>query len=239
VPQQLPTDTLELLARTFFKDAGSYGFTRLDYVRFVNALLDLSIRNDHQFKVSVTPPASLSKADMGSAENITLPCCGKRVCVRAFEPELDKPLMRAWLGDEHGRYFLLSCTTAEFENCEKLASDEANIFGTITLRDGTPIGAVVYLGICRTQRKAELRKLIGVPSFRGQGLAKEATALWLDYGMSALKLNKIYLHTLDTHLRNIRLNESLGFKVEGILRNEILIDGRFRDVLRMGLCREP
>jgi hypothetical protein len=64
VPQQLPTDTLELLARTFFKDAGSYGFTQLDYVRFVNALLDLSIRNDHQFTVSVTPPASLSKADM-------------------------------------------------------------------------------------------------------------------------------------------------------------------------------
>jgi RimJ/RimL family protein N-acetyltransferase len=147
-------------------------------------------------------------------------------------------LMRGWLDDEDGRQFLLSCATAEFENCEKLASDKATILGIITLLDGTPIGAIGFLGICRTHRKAELRKLIGVPSMRGQGLAKEATELWLGYGLTTLKLNKVYLHTLDTHLRNIRLNESLGFTIEGILRNEVLVDGKFRDVLRMGLCRD-
>jgi RimJ/RimL family protein N-acetyltransferase len=42
---------------------------------------------------------------------------------------------------------------------------------------------------------------------------------------------------MDTNFRNIRLNESLGFVVEGILRNEYVLDGRERDVLRMGLYR--
>jgi RimJ/RimL family protein N-acetyltransferase len=238
VSQQLPQDTLETLARSFFKEAMSYGFAQVDYIRFVNLLLDLAIRNGRQQRSSEALADAVSKAPMSGGGDVTLPCCGQRVCVRAFNSQHDKSLMQDWLHDEYGRHFLLSCTTAEVENCEKLAADEANIFGIITLRDGTPIGAIAFLGICTTQRKAELRKLIGVPSMRGQGLAKEATALWIDYGISTLKLNKIYLHTLDTHLRNIKLNESLGFKVEGILRNEVLIDGTFRDVLRMGLCRD-
>ena len=37
---------------------------------------------------------------------------------------------------------------------------------------------------------------------------------------------------------NIRLNEDLGFRVEGVLRNEVLIDGTYHDVLRMGLWAE-
>lgn len=70
---------------------------------------------------------------------------------------------------------------------------------------------------------------------RGMGLAKEATKIWIRYGVTVLKLKKIYLSTLDTDIRNIRLNEALGFKVEGILRNEIYLDGVYHDVLRMGL----
>jgi hypothetical protein len=238
VSQQLPQDTLETLARSFFKEAMSYGFAQVDFIRFVNALLDLAIRNGQRHTSSGALEGCVSTHAMRAGGDVTLPCCGKQVCVRAFDPDHDKPLMQGWLHDEHGRHFLLSCTTAAVEDCDKLTSDDGNIFGIITLRDGTPIGAVAFLGICRTQRKAELRKLIGVPSMRGQGLAREATGLWVDYGMSTLKLNKVYLHTVDTHLRNIKLNESLGFKVEGILRNEVLIDGKFRDVLRMGLCRD-
>ena len=67
------------------------------------------------------------------------------------------------------------------------------------------------------------------------GLAKEATRLWIQYGLSALKLKKIYVNTLNTNIRNIRLNEELGFKVEGLLCNEVFVDGQYKDVLRMGL----
>jgi RimJ/RimL family protein N-acetyltransferase len=236
--QQLPQDTLETLARTFFKEASGYGFSQLDYVRFVNILLDLSIRNEHQRRARPPTIARETGSSSQIAENVGLPCCGERVCVREFNPDHDKPLLQSWLTDEHGRYFLLSCATAEVEDCQKLVYDKANTFGIISLRNGAPIGAIVFLGVSKSQRKAELRKLIGVPSMRGLGLAKEATRLWIDYGMSTLRLNKIYVHTLDTNLRNIRLNESLGFKVEGILRNEVVVDGKFRDVLRMGLCRE-
>jgi len=70
------------------------------------------------------------------------------------------------------------------------------------------------------------------------GLAKEATKLWIEYRILALGLKKIYLNTLFTNVRNIRLNEDLGFQVEGILRNEIFFEGKHYDVLRMGLWRD-
>jgi RimJ/RimL family protein N-acetyltransferase len=79
--------------------------------------------------------------------------------------------------------------------------------------------------------------LIGDPAFRGQGLAEEATRLWIEYGVNSLDLEKIYVSTLQTHLSNIRLNEKVGFHVEGLLRDEVLIDGTRHDVLRMGYCK--
>ena len=117
-------------------------------------------------------------------------------------------------------------------------ADSLNIIGIITLPDHQPIGAVAYLDYDKRQHKAELRKLIGEPLMRGKGYAKEATQLWIQYGFSTLGLKKIYLNTLDTNIRKIQLNEELGFKVEGILRNEVLVEGAYRDVLRMGLCFE-
>ena len=105
----------------------------------------------------------------------------------------------------------------------------------ITLKDGRAIGSVAFLDYDPVQRKAELRKLIGEPELRGKGYAKEASELWLRYGLGTLGLKKIYLNTLNTNLRNLRLNEELGFKIEGILRNEVYFDGQYHDVLRMGL----
>ena len=81
--------------------------------------------------------------------------------------------------------------------------------------------------------------MIGEPAYRGKGLAREATQLWLGYGVSALGLRKIYVDTLDNNARNIHLNEKLGFVVEGLLRAECLIDGERRDILRMALLVDP
>ena len=108
----------------------------------------------------------------------------------------------------------------------------------MTLLDDRPIGVMAFLDHNVTQNRAELRKLIGDPESRGRGLAEEATRLWVAYGMLTLGLEKVYVSTLQTHIANIKLNEDIGFKVEGLLRNEVLIDGKRHDVLRMGIWQE-
>jgi len=45
MPETIPQVTLETVARSFFKETVNYGFQQLDYVRFVNLLLDLSLES--------------------------------------------------------------------------------------------------------------------------------------------------------------------------------------------------
>lgn len=236
----LPDRTLETLARSFYKESTMYGFTQIDYVRFVNMLLDLSMESsDRESKVQgVERRVGLEYVDTNDGHFKDLPIEGKRVRIRKLDPVNDMEILKEWLNDKSGRQFLLSRITAQAINIERIIHDDWNVFGIITTHDNTPIGCVAYLGFNCEQRKAELRKLIGEPSMRAKGYAKEATQLWIRYGQTALNLKKIHLSTFHTDMRNVRLNEDLGFKVEGILRNEICVDGVYLDVLRMGLWKD-
>jgi RimJ/RimL family protein N-acetyltransferase len=238
-PGRIPQNTLEILARNFFREASSYGFRQIDYLRFVNVLLGVSIEAEAQANRleagGFWECGTEADATDQDSQGRTLPISSERITIRAFEPKKDLRMLEVWLADEWGRHFLLSRSTARVMNCERLLTSPDHHVGIITLRDGLPVGAIAYLNHDREQHKAELRKLIGVASMRGFGLGKEASRLWIRYGAIGLRLKKIYLDTLETNLHNIRINEDLGFKVEGILRNEILLDGQYRDVLRMGL----
>jgi RimJ/RimL family protein N-acetyltransferase len=232
----MPDATLEVLARSLQKEGVQYGFSKLDFIRFVNVLLDIAIMDSGN--PSSTTTSTGDDGTCTTAPPMTgLPSASGRIQLRRFHFDFDADLMFRWLEDPHGRYFRLSCATARYKSCEELLECNSDQLAIVTLRDGTPIGAMAYLDYDPEQGRAELRKLIGEPAARGLGYAREATQLWIRYGFEVLKLRKIYLHTLDTALRNIRLNESLGFVVEGILRNEIVFEGVARDVLRMGLCR--
>ena len=239
--KNIPDTTLETLARNFFKETAAYGFKQVDYVRFVNYILDKAMgREDGIGLKAVKSPGSDIKSPKRTDDfqPLELPLIGERIKIRRFESKNDASLLKKWVEDAYGRNFLMSITTAKQLNADKFINYEYNVIGMVTLLDDAPIGAVAYLNYDVMQFKAELRKLIGEPSMRGKGLGKEATQLWIRYGTETLDLKKIYLNTLDTNIRNIRLNEELGFRVEGIHRNEVFVDGEYRDVLRMGLWRE-
>jgi RimJ/RimL family protein N-acetyltransferase len=239
--ENIPNNTLETLARNIFKEASSYGFKQVDYVRFVNMILDYSMRDedrkDERAKKRAKSKEKIDRA-LKDAKSITLPIKGENISIRELNTKQDRPFFEKWLEDESGRYFLLSRSTATHLSLDEFFKNESNIIGVITLHDGTPIGSVAYLDYDVNQFKAELRKLIGEPDLRGRGYAKEATALWLEYGTVTLDLRKIYLNTFNTNIRNIKLNEELGFRVEGILRNEMFFEGEYKDILRMGYWRE-
>ncbi len=236
----IPDVTIETLSRNFYKETAQYGFGPIDYVRFVNLLLDLSMAKERE--AAEREARSASGAEQGpptaAIDARSLPLQGERIVVREFDRHRDLALFERWLAEEAGRQFLLSSVTARRLTIREVAKDPANRIGIIALPAGDPIGSVAYFDCDATHRKAELRKLIGEPSMRGKGYAREASALWIQYGLQALDLRKIYLSTLETNIRNIRINEELGFRVEGILHDEVYIDGTYHDVLRMGLWRD-
>jgi RimJ/RimL family protein N-acetyltransferase len=234
--RRVPDLTIETLARGFFREAERYGFDQTDYLRFVNRLLDLSMGVDG----SVRQPEDPWVPDQPGVRTVprSLPIEGDALRIRAFERSRDLPLLRRWLEDHAGRHFLDTRMESDTVSLEKTVDDPATVLGIITLMDGTPVGAMAFLHVDPVQGKGELRKLVGEPTMRGKGYGKAATRLWIDFGLYGLGLRKIYLSTLNTDLRNVRLNEELGFRVEGILYDEVLLDGRYRDLLRMALWRD-
>ncbi len=231
---EIPNATIEALARSIIKEASAYGFSQVDVIRLVNRLLDASSDDS----VNGEPLKTGLVADGQEIRTKELPLVGENLKIREFKAETDLQLLRQWLPDKYGRFFVLSCATARSDSVDDLCTDEDNLFGTITTLDDVPIGALAFLDYKNPQRRAELRKLIGIREYRGRGLAEEATRLWVNFGFHRLNLDKIYVSTLQTHLSNIQLNERIGFKVEGVLLNEVLIDGKRHDVLRMGVCRQ-
>jgi RimJ/RimL family protein N-acetyltransferase len=233
IQQEIQQITIETLAKSFFKESFTYGFDMFDYLRFVNLLLDFALNNKKKTEVKEE-----SKNGSKDLKALSLPLKSERLIIRTLETSKDLSIFKNWLADENGRYFLLSRTTAHTMTLDELIEKKSNIITIICLSDYTPIGSIAFLDYDPLQHKAELRKLIGEPKMRGMGFAKEATQLWIQYGITTLGLKKIYLNTLDTNIRNIKLNEEFGFKVEGILRDEIFFDEKYHDVLRMGLCKE-
>ena len=230
---KIPSETLEAIARSLFKSTAEYGFRQVDYLRFVNLILDMSMKNGVDAARDPAAPAPRQPE-----APVSMPLHGEGLAIRSYDLTTDRPLCEKWVADRRGRYFLLSRTTAEPLEIGQLLAGDHNLLGVITLADGHPIGLMAFLDHDRAQKKAELRKLIGEAEHRGKGYGKQAAALWIRYGIANLGLRKIYLNTLETDLRNIRLNEELGFKVEGILRNECWFDGEYHDILRMALLVE-
>lgn len=231
----IPDETIRTFARTIFHESKKYGFGSVDVVRLINELMDMAT----DAGPAAGKPGAGRTFDRHHFHVQSFPLRSERVQIRLADRKEDRELIDSWIADRYGQYFLLSCATAQRHDVAGILSNPLNRVGIISLADSRPIGAVAFLDVDEVQRRAELRKLIGVASERGKGYAEEATALWLAYGRARLGIDKFYVSTLQTHLRNIQLNEAVGFRLEGILRGELLLGDKRHDVLRMGLCVEP
>ena len=187
----IPDKTLEMLARSLFKEAFTYGFTQADYLRFVNMFLDLAMKQNGAVNLRFPDDAEdTSWKSMPPAAQMKFPLIGDHIKIRQFDEKSDWDIFNTWLQDTYGRYFILSRSTARTVTLDELVHDDSNVIGVVTLPDNTPIGSVAFLDYNPDQRKAELRKLIGEPSMRGKGYAKEATQFWIQYGLRTLHLKK-------------------------------------------------
>lgn len=227
----LTDNNLSALAKSIYEEAKAMDFTSADYVKLVNLILSFTMLN----KEDSSPDIIREKNKLLIVNEF--PIISKNLIIRKYNKQTDREVLKKWLTDEKSNLFLLSRTSADNLNIEKLDNDEKHLFGLVTLKNGTPIGLLALLNIDKKNKKAEMRKLIGNSQYRGKGLAKEATRLWIGYCIRTFGLNKIYINTLEANIQNISLNRHLGFKIEGILKNECYIDGEYYDVFRMAYSK--
>lgn len=107
----------------------------------------------------------------------------------------------------------------------------------ILCEEGTdrPLGSVYVRDIDRQHRKGEYGIFIGEDDARGRGVGTQAARLMIAYAFEELKLHKLYLRVFADNAGAIRSYEKAGFVQEGYLKEEVLIDGEYRDMVWMAV----
>lgn len=99
-----------------------------------------------------------------------------------------------------------------------------------------------YLGGCGVFRIDPKNRfgLVGIflgKEYWGQGLGSDALRILVDFCFLEANLNKVRLDVFSFNERAIRCYEKVGFVREGALRAEMFRDGRYHDVIPMGILR--
>lgn len=118
----------------------------------------------------------------------------------------------------------------------RAAKDEA-LF-VIADTDDRAIGHVGLYQIDHRVRSAALGILIGDRSAWGKGIGRACTRFAIEYGFDELNLRRIHLEVLATNERALNLYSSVGFVEEGRLREARWRQGKYIDVILMGLFIE-
>ncbi|MBN2152312.1 MAG: GNAT family N-acetyltransferase [Candidatus Lokiarchaeota archaeon] len=160
------------------------------------------------------------------------------------------PLIVKWLNDPEVTHFLNWFLPLNLDGEEKwftgLAGNQKELVFTIALKverilEGRRIGSLP-IGQCAIRldwknRVGNLGMVIGEKEHWGKGFGTEAMRLLVDYGFGTLGMNRMELETFDFNERAIKAFSKVGFKEEGRRRQAHYIDGRFNDVVFMGLIQ--
>jgi RimJ/RimL family protein N-acetyltransferase len=169
---------------------------------------------------------------------------GERVRLRGVERE-DLPRFVAWLNDPEVRENLMLQSPLShvmediwFENVLKRPPEEQPLVIEVRQAESwLPVGNCSLFDIDWHVRSAEVGIFIGEKSLWDQGYGTEAMRLLLRHGFGTLNLNRIHLRVYETNPRAVRSYEKAGFTLEGRDRQGMYKDGKYWDVLRMGILR--
>lgn len=100
-----------------------------------------------------------------------------------------------------------------------------------------PVGSVYLRDIDHEHKKAEFGIFIGEDTARGKGYGAQATRLILKYAFKELNLNKVFLRVFAHNKNAIKCYLNVGFKEEGLFRDDVLIDGKFYDMIFMSILK--
>lgn len=104
--------------------------------------------------------------------------------------------------------------------------------------EGTYIGSCGLFNLDDVAGTAELGIGIGDPAYRGKGYGREALDLLLDYGFRLRNLRRIWLRVNGDNERAIRTYRAAGFAEEGRQRGHVWSNGRYIDLVYMGVLRD-
>lgn len=98
-----------------------------------------------------------------------------------------------------------------------------------------PLGSVYIRDIDREHRKGEYGIFIGADGARGRGVGTAAAGLMIKYGFESLNLHRLFLRVYADNQRAVRSYEKAGFVKEALLKDDVYVNGAFRDIILMAV----
>jgi len=167
---------------------------------------------------------------------------GERLYLRPLQ-ESNSEDFYTWFSDDQVTRFITMKPLPKDEAralFNSLLNDPKGVYFAIIKKDEErAIGYIFLADILKSHRVAlEFGIVIGDKNLWGHGYGSEATKLLLEYGFKRLNLHRIQLLVLDFNKRARNMYGKLGFVEEGVQREGRLVDGKWHDVVLMGMLEK-
>ena len=120
---------------------------------------------------------------------------------------------------------------------EQILTKNVYQFIISNIAENKDIGSIYLRDIDLLNQKAEYGIFIGESDFLGKGIGTEAGRQLLDFAFNTLGLNKVYLRAFSFNKQAITSYEKIGFKVDGVFRDDVYINGTFQDIVFMSILK--
>ncbi|SDQ93794.1 Protein N-acetyltransferase, RimJ/RimL family [Virgibacillus subterraneus] len=101
----------------------------------------------------------------------------------------------------------------------------------------TAIGVTSLINIDTKNRNAECIIDIGEKEYWGKGYGTEALQMLLEYAFLELNLHRVSLRVFSLNERAIHIYNKLGFEKEGVMRESLYRNGKWHDIITMGILK--
>lgn len=118
------------------------------------------------------------------------------------------------------------------------ANKDIYSFAIETLNDNNYIGGCGVNKIDWKNSVAEVGIFIGDKDCWGKGYGTDAMKVLIEFIFNQMNINKIKLNVYSFNGRAMKSYEKCGFVKEGTLRQELYRDGKYYDIIIMGLLKE-
>ena len=162
---------------------------------------------------------------------------GKQVYLRPItKSKEDTENIVRWRNSEVVRPYFIYQEPFTVEGHEKwlenvIIPEKGHQFIVCRNEDDKPIGSIFFRDIDHKNRKSEYGMFIGEEIEKGKGIGCEIATLLSDFGFEVLGFHKVTARILADNKASLHSNFKAGFVQEALLKDDVIIQGEFRDVV--------
>lgn len=166
----------------------------------------------------------------------------KRVYLRAFEPDDYKTTIK-WRKDDKiwdmlggTKYFVSEAYEKQWIENTIFNSKDVKL-AICLVENEKHIGNVYMTNINEINRSCVSHVLIGEKEYWGNGYAREALLLAIDYMFNERNMHRIQANVLTSNIASLKMHEKCGYKLKGTLREAVYKNGKYQDQWVLGLVK--